>query len=98
MKTAFTPGPWKTASRFAFGSDETAVECGGNAGHVAALCGGPDAEANACLIAAAPDLYKALEAARREIVFQLRGNETLAKSNATVWGIDAALAKARGKS
>lgn len=55
-----TPGPWERRSREAFGDDETAVEPTSpnvNDGRVIALCYGVDREANASLIAAAPELY-----------------------------------------
>jgi hypothetical protein len=59
---AFTPGPWTVESRVAFGKNDYAVSpASGNDGFVAALTHGPDAKANASLIAAAPELYEALE-------------------------------------
>lgn len=43
------------------------------------------------------DLRAALVLARKEIVHRLGGNERLIKSSATIFGIDAALAKAEGR-
>jgi hypothetical protein len=65
---AFTPGPWTVESRVAFGKNDYAVSpASGNDGFVAALTHGPDAKANARLIAAAPELYEALVALTRAV-------------------------------
>ena len=105
-ETQWTPGPWsvgRTISRERGAYLETPVHVGerGNRGNCIALVylGGPGAihrdaaslEANAHLIAAAPDLYEALELMTREIVE--RHDITIG----TMVKAHAALAKARGE-
>lgn len=93
-ETKFTPGPWFTKRE---GWSTVYVEAridGGMIQEVAA-CGPTDAgqdqqQANARLIAAAPDLYEALEIAREYALFVSAETDDLAR-------IDAALAKARGE-
>ena len=84
---AWTPGPWSRE----VGAGRGAWIAGANMhGWAALACGNTDAEAeaNARLIAAAPELYEALQFARDE----LRG-----QFGAEYDDIDAALAKARGE-
>jgi hypothetical protein len=98
IPSAFTPGPWEARDtcsqqeRWVVGADHPY-----SSEHRLTVAREIETEANARLIAAAPELYEALEAARREIVFHLRGNEALIKSSAAIYGIDAILAKARGE-
>jgi hypothetical protein len=84
----FTPGPWEIESRVGSGKNDYAVSPAiGNDGFVCALTHGPDAQANARLIAAAPDLYSALDAVNEEILLDGHLQEL----------VEAALAKARGE-
>lgn len=94
----FTPGPWSIESRQLEGKNDFAVSpAAGNAGFVTALTHGPDAEANACLIASAPELYEALD----ELIELARPNvypqpDKPDSPYAKLERARAALAKARG--
>jgi hypothetical protein len=90
METEFTPGPWKIvedrvpSSLEVFGGTTAICECWRRAN--------PETEtANAHLIAAAPDMYEALEKLRDRYV-QVIGNEGI-----ECYVANAALAKARGE-
>lgn len=90
---AWTPGPWRTNEKLA--RQVVGILQGDTGQHLAVVAGpkhdGPDEyEANARLIAAAPDLYEALAACL----------EWIADSNGPfpVEAADAALAKAEGRS
>ncbi len=65
MKTEFTPGPWEAADRGDYSDfDGNSRVILGDDTRIAVVHhhGTPENEANAHLIAAAPDLYRALEA------------------------------------
>lgn len=86
----WTPGPWAVVNTN-WEPWPDAVEVNAD-NEVICFTGGHDAErqkANARLIAAAPDLAEALEAAANSAGFQYMISETRAK-------IDAALSKAKG--
>lgn len=93
-ETKFTPGPWSQGSRnrdcvwlqgkkepgYGMGEGFDWIDC--------------NSEANASLIAAAPDLYEALVMARQELCGL---PHSLGYSFTHIPNIDAALAKARGE-
>jgi len=96
-KAGFTPGPWRIHNNGADTAGEVAVVYCTSAGY-ANICGARDREwsesandANAHLIAAAPDLYEALE----NLIAWIDPNENYdePQTNAAY----AALAKARGE-
>ncbi len=89
----FTPGPW-AIEPLIVGSKEfvvVAVDPAANGSTVIAtrICG-PDAEANACLVAAAPSMLAALKQSAK----WLRGWAT---AEPYLSEIEAAIAKAEGK-
>lgn len=91
MKTNFTPGPWKVASK-------NYIHAVKPTGYIAFIP--PDHEdcaANATLVAAAPDLYAAL--ASMEEMFARKINGEIGPNDAAQrWdNARAALAKARGE-
>ncbi len=92
--SAHTPGPWKVVNHpmVALVSSQRSVGVGGNGmSSVAWLTGGAlNQEANARLIAAAPDLLAALEEAHKHLVLLYGDAEP-------VGTLGAAIAKARGR-
>jgi hypothetical protein len=103
MGASFTPGPWRVDPRYAsdIQTADGALEIAGVAATI--LTGGekPELEArfaNARLIAAAPELYGALDKLRND--FAAFMSDVLGSSDAEIanWltPADAALAKARG--
>ena len=85
-----TPGPWEiTVDQY--GNLDVTMEGAGDM--LADLKGCPNAEANARLIAAAPDLLAALEALRGDL---LRYPNDDARREAIVNAAEAAIAAARG--
>jgi hypothetical protein len=77
-----TPGPWK--------NDEDIVDsCEGNDEQPIAVCKGPDAIANARLIAASPDLLAACEKALQTLILP-----SLNLNNAAVAMLAQAMTKA----
>ena len=67
-KPAFTPGPWRVRPRSSGLHQKLVIQVGGA---LVARCEGgnaEEAEANACLIAAAPELYAALRATQIELL------------------------------
>lgn len=104
MSAGFTPGPWG----FARGVNEYGREGGpilgsitkGGTWHLAVLPSdlGPEGEANAHLIAAAPDLYEALDKVRERLDW---GGHTDGQPDCPSCALHslvcAALAKARGE-
>jgi hypothetical protein len=100
----FTPGPWYAVNRGTKHEPMMSVMAARIAGqkprHEVALCATGDSpqemeDANAHLIAAAPDLYKALKACIKAL-----NNDTTVWDNywSAVKAGDAALAKAEGRS
>jgi hypothetical protein len=97
---AFTPGPWKiyrasNGSMLGIGVDRPNDEdhAAGVTDAYGGLWGsGGEKEANARLIAAAPDLYEALEYARTNM-----GDPVPVSRRHVARKVDAALAKARGE-
>ena len=61
MSAAHTPGPWDYAQGFSAGRKVVSLVGVAKARRVIAQCGGPDRDANARLIAAAPDLLRVAE-------------------------------------
>ena len=94
METKFTPGPW-TANRYVGERDNWFVR-GPNDERVCGSGSGPVVEANARLIAAAPDLYEALTEMMAS--FDDRQINPNFKPQPAVAKAEAALAKARGES
>lgn len=95
-KPKFTPGPWVNNQ----GLIESELEHGWvNDGWRIAECFGPQAEINAHLIAAAPELYEACEAViRYQKLAESDANTGLLMSYAEAYiKAEAALAKARGE-
>lgn len=101
-ETTFTPGPWSIVDRpdlaFRFGTDdgwEIVVEVGNDKQRRGvAIC--PGLQANAHLIAAAPDMYAALVTIERD-ARPINWDE-FDDSEADAWRVvTAALAKARGE-
>lgn len=99
MNEKFTPGPWRAEGTLVF-----IGRVGDYADNGAAKWGGfnisraPNAEANAHLIAAAPDLYAALQSTRKRLydaMIALGSSPEFA--DAGCHEADAALAKARGE-
>ena len=98
MSEKFTPGTWRAEGiQFINNSRAHVVaknylgELTDNDNHSVAVCDGPDKAANAALIAAAPDMYEALEYIHSELVVKTDGE------NYAYHMIEAALAKARGE-
>lgn len=105
----FTPGPW-VANNFHSGHSEWRVETDApgyhnNGWHIAVEIPGPDAEHNARLMAAAPELLEALTEALRELhacqaVIHLAGGFDIAYvkgAKAAIKKGNAAISKAKGK-
>ena len=97
-KPAFTPGPWRvyrTATGFVMGIGDDSGD-GITDGRFALWRGHDDeAEANARLIAAAPDMYEALKLAYRNFE-GFGGTDGHDKANEALPIIRAAIAKATG--
>lgn len=89
-QTAHTPGPWLAEDYEGAGSADWYVVPHDHKGTIAALTG-LEAEANACLIAAAPDLLEALEYADSEFARLGLPEDCSPRLN-----ISAAIAKAKG--
>ena len=104
--TKFTSGPWKaTRSDPSQGADVWWItgifsERGNSEKDIATVCGGlaPSAEANAQLIAAAPDLHRALSAAQAALKSYEYGNASPELAAEIGAFADRALAKAEGRS
>lgn len=66
MKSQHTPGPWRYCKTNGSPTDGCHMIAGATPGYLAEVrdCGSGDVEANASLIAAAPDLLAAIEAMR----------------------------------
>lgn len=99
----FTPGPWKfrrgefnTARENSIGSIRSASATE-PAWYIATVEDAPEAESNAYLLEAAPDLYAALAQARRyvELAYECAFPDE-SENERVLAEIDAALAKARG--
>src|SRR4051812_36082664 len=93
-RTAHTPGPW-----LAEANDSSVFD---SEGREVADCltfpfSGEVAEANARLIAAAPELYEVLREAERQIEYLPNRFEPPANVNQVLTRIRAALAKAEGR-
>ena len=88
--TKFTPGPWRYDRTNGSPTTGEHMIAGAKPGYLAEVrdCGSGDVRANAHLIAAAPDLYAALEMAQLWLDVDGRFD---------MQGINAALAKARGE-
>ena len=88
----WTPGPWLVSKEFTLKAFKAGVT-------LRLWSSRKCADADAHLIAAAPDLYEALEQARdtiRELI-NARSSEAEGSDEDWVGGINAALAKARGE-
>ena len=102
-KTKFTPGPWTSGIRGVLGALRFSVAPENDFGKIVSICGDYGAEdkeesiANARLIAAAPDMYEALEAAILE--YGKPGGPWNVPSSPGSWieKARAAIAKARGE-
>ena len=101
--SAYTPGPWDYHTADGAATPHIAIyapdEEGNEIDRIADVYGAPLNEANAELIAAAPDLLAALESAEQCICDLLERTE-FARENATghdVPAIRAAIAKAKGE-
>lgn len=94
----WTPGPWTISTE-----NDVCTQIDGEYHAVCTdqFCYAPEVEreANAHLIAAAPDLYEALEQARDTILELINARNSEAEGSDEDWvgGINAALAKARGE-
>lgn len=89
----WTPGPWQWGYRFEEDLTRWALRSSGNP---LAISGRTHrAIANRALIAAAPDLYEALEATRKHLALFCRDTDSIAKAVFDM--ADAALRKARGE-
>ena len=90
--TAHTPGPWTIESSVNsnYGCEVHSVAAKVKAKRVVCRLGGPDRNANARLIAAAPDLLSALQ----EVMFEWRNGYGLRCENQ----VRAAIGKATGAS
>ena len=93
MESKHTPGPWDTKhTATPEWAQQSAVYAGGRERAVALVYDGEHHEANAALIAAAPDMYEALRALR-----DAKRESTQALRHAADRLLDAALAKAEGR-
>lgn len=96
MKTAHTPAPWESDSRTH--QNATYMQSGHqneNGGWVVCTCWGPDRDANARLIAAAPELLAAL-AACEQMLSEYRSTGRMTGWDAARDSARAAIAKAKG--
>lgn len=84
--TEFTPGPWEKKDYWKHG--HPTIACGDGYG-IALVLYDDDSEANAHLIAAAPELYESLEAALSQLDSYACGD--------VIAAAEKALAKARGE-
>jgi hypothetical protein len=95
-----TPGPWQVGMAFDnYGTTEIAIEHMTTAGNLiiaVALDGLQGQDANARLIAAAPDLLEALKYCRQKIEYMRAHGEWYSPGKATEMA-DAAIAKATGE-
>lgn len=103
MKEKFTPGPWRAelpeaGFRFAKTGDWLVTSSDGLIVAMAIHDKPPEAEPNAHLIAAAPDLHKALDAAKNALRSYQYGNASPELAEAIADMADKALAKAEGRS
>ena len=94
MGTKFTPGPWKARKM----KQHTAIESEFRRVAMVGACYGPncDSDADARLIAAAPEMYEALETALEALHHTLR-NVCNSPKYCTRCKVEAVLAKARGE-
>jgi hypothetical protein len=99
-KAKHTPGPWRTATCTRDAPRKTTVHDGSPGGRyqhtVLASCHGGNAEANAALIAAAPDMKAALEAIKPHAdALTFHEDDNVSDAGAVIAGhIRTALAKA----
>ena len=79
--TKHTPGPWVIVDPVAGSTPVQSAlmtTTARNGGFVSAMCPGPDQQANARLIAAAPDMYEALLLVQRNNRLGVTGQEARA--------------------
>lgn len=92
MNAKHTPGPWETSVFQSCGEVDAWDVCAAGGGDMLAdLKGNPNGEADANLMAAAPDLLAALELARARLYRHAMENKE------AIDAADAALTKARGE-
>lgn len=98
--TKFTPGPWRVTDAAGAGCYRIRTEPSKNDYGIEiaeTFLHGSSDEANAHLIAAAPELYAALEEARLQIEYLHEKFSETGSGNNVLAKIDAALDKARGE-
>lgn len=99
--TKHTPGPWQVGMAFDnYGATEIAIEHMTTAGNLiiaVALDGLQGQDANARLIAAAPDLLEALKGLHDDIMDYIRLNSLGAENNHWLVQARAAITKATGE-
>ena len=100
--TTHTPGPWRVIFKNITDTPEVWAEPRPHQQYMIALLGRNDtlrpAEANARLIAAAPDLLAALEAAHAALTLAALGSSNAQQEARTAKArVEAAIAKARGE-
>lgn len=90
METKFTKGPWQSIYEGSIQTKGRRNKTNSNGGWVIAECFGADKEANINLIAAAPEMFEALEKLEDFEAHQIGAENIIA--------IKRALKKARGES
>ena len=98
METKWTPGPWAYEIQPGYACITHERGSIAAASYAKLLDNSPlPMEANARLIAAAPDLYEALERLMQELIAQLYGNIIFIDTTKAMEQARAALAAARGE-